>query len=164
MKKTLVALLVAVSSPLLSFAADAPARPDIEELLKVMRTEQSMQAVMEQVKQMIPQMMSNMAAQRKLSPEAVEKTKPMQAKLVALIQNELSWKKFKPEIAAIYAESMTPEEVKGIIAFYKSPAGQAFLDKQPIIIQKTMVMQQKIMQGLTPKIQAMVESEIKAAQ
>ena len=155
---------MAVLSPLLSFAVDAPARPDIEELLKVMRTEQSMQSVMEQVKQMIPQMMASMAAQRKLSPEAAEKTKPMQAKLLALIQDELSWKKFKPEITAIYAESMTPEEVKGIIAFYKSPAGQAFLDKQPIIIQKTMAMQQKIMQGLTPKIQAMVESEMKAAQ
>ena len=48
---------------------------------------------------------------------------------------------------------------KGLIAFYKTPAGQAFLDKQPLLMQKTMEMTQKRMMEMTPKVQEMIKQE-----
>jgi len=158
MKKCFLAILLAFSSPLLALADTA--RPDIEELLTVMRVEQSMQSAMDQVKQMVLQMMANIAAQSGASPQEVGKMAPLQGKIVTMMVEEMSWKKMKPQIAAIYAQSLTPEEVKGIIAFYKSPAGQAFLDKQPVIIKNTMGMQQQIMMNLMPKIQTLIKSEV----
>lgn len=160
MKKCFLAMLLAFSSPLLALAETA--RPDVDELLTVMRAERSMQSAMDQVKQMIPQMMANMAAQSGASPEEAAKMAPLQGKIMAIMMEEMSWKKMKPQMAAIYAESLTPEEVKGVIAFYKSPAGQAYLDKEPVIMKKTMEMQQNMMMGLMPKIQAAVKSELES--
>jgi len=162
MKKAIITLLLTFS-PLFSFAQAPAARPDIEELLTVMRVEKTMQSAMEQVKKMIPQMTANLTAQAKLPPEAMEKSKAMQEKIFALVQDEMSWEKRKGDFAQVYAESLTPEEVKGIVAFYKSPAGQAFLNKQPVIMQKTMVMQQKMMMDMMPKIQALVKAEAEGA-
>jgi hypothetical protein len=162
MKKTALSLILAVfAAPLLSLAQDA-ARPDVEEMLATMRIEKTMQAAMSQVKKMVPQMAAQMAG-GSLSAEDASKVAAMQQKIVGLVEKEMSWPNIKPEIVKIYSETLTPQEVKGITAFYKSPAGQAFLDKQPAIMEKTMQWQQKMMAGLMPKIQELVKSEIEAA-
>jgi len=164
MKKCLLALVVAVASPLCALAQETAVRPDIEELFTVMRMEKTMQNAMEQVKKMVPQMTANMMSKMSDMPaDAAKKAQASQEKVMALIQEEMNWAKFKPMMAEVYAESLTPEEVKGITAFYKSPAGQAFLDKQPVIMQKSMVMQQKLMMDMMPKIQALLKAEMGAA-
>ena len=162
MKKYCLALLLACS-PLFTYAQTPANRPDVDELLSVMRVEKTMQSAMEQVKKVIPQMTASIAAQNKLSPEAAQKSTAMQEKIFALVQEEMNWQKRKADFSQIYAESLTPEEVQGIIAFYKSPAGQAFLDKQPVIMQKTMAMQQKMMMEMMPKMQALIKAETEAA-
>jgi len=166
MKKYFLALFLVFTSPLFAIAGDTAIRPDIEELFTVMRIEKTMQNSMDQVMKMIPKMTASMTSQAasKLPPAEAEKVSArsqiMQEKSMALLQEEMSWEKMKGPMSQVYAESLTPEEVKGITAFYKSPAGQAFLDKQPVIMQKTMAMTQKMMIGLTPKIQALVQTEI----
>ena len=166
MKKYFLILLLAFTSPLFALADDAAIRPDIEELFTVMRMEKTMQNSMDQTMKMIPKMTAGMASQTlsKLPPAEAEKvsarTQKMQEKSMALVQEEMSWEKMKGPMAQVYAESLTPEEVKGITAFYTSPAGQAFLDKQPVIMQKTMAMTQKMMMDLMPKIQALVQTEL----
>lgn len=158
MKKYCITLLLAIS-PLFSFADTAAIRPDVDELLTVMRVEKTMQSAMEQVRKVLPQMTASIAAQAKISPESAQKSAELQDKIFKLVQDEMSWEKRKADFAQIYSESLTPQEVQGIIAFYKSPAGQAFLDKQPIIMQKTMAMQQKMMMDMMPKMQALIKSE-----
>lgn len=164
MKKLLLPLLLALCvSPLLSLAQQAAApvaRPDVEELLTIMRVEKTMQDAMAQVKKIMAQ---TIAAQPKLSAEESTKTTAMQEKIFGLIEQEMSWQNIKPAMVQIYGESLTPDEVKGITDFYKSPAGQAFLDKQPVIMEKTVAWQQKMMAGLMPKIQAAVQSEVGAS-
>ena len=113
------------------------------------------QSAIEQMKNM----MAGVAKQTNVSPDAGEKGKAMQDKMFALIESEMSWDKMRAEYAKLYADVFTPEEVKGLIAFYKSPSGQAFLDKQPILMQKTMEMAQKRIMNLTPKIQEMIKQE-----
>ncbi len=140
---------------LLISAQDKIARPDIDELLTLTRVQQMSESAIEQMKNM----MAGVAKQTNISPDAVEKSKDMQDKMFALIESEMSWDKMRAEYAKVYAEVFTPEEVKGLIAFYKSPSGQAFLDKQPILMQKTMEMAQKRMMDLTPKIQGMIKQE-----
>lgn len=163
MKKYLFLILLTLS-PLFTFAETPAIRPDVEELLSVMRVEKTMQDVMEQVKKMMAsQMAATIANQAKMTPEDTKKMEVIQGKIFSLIQDEMSWQKIKGDLGQVYAESLTPDEVKGITAFYKSPAGQAFLDKQPIIVQKSMAMQQKMMANLMPKIQALVQAEVQPA-
>jgi hypothetical protein len=165
MKKCLLALIVAFASPLFALAQEPAIRPDIEELFTVMRLEKTMQNAMDQSMKMVQKMTGGMAAQAlsKLPPEAAAKATAMQQKMqektMALVQEEMSWKKLKGAMGQVYTESLTPEEVKGVTAFYKSPAGQAFLDKQPVIMQKSMAVTQKMMMEMMPKLQALIQAE-----
>jgi uncharacterized protein len=155
MKKCLVVVLLLFSFALLISAEDKSARPDIDELLTLTRVQKMSESAIEQMKNM----MAGVAKQTNVSPGASERAKAAQDKMFALIEGEMSWDKMKAEYARVYAEVFTPEEVKGLIAFYKSPTGQALLDKQPILMQKTMEMAQKRMVDLTPKIQEMIKQE-----
>lgn len=163
MKKYCASLLLACISPLLAWADQAQPRPDVEELLTVMRVEQTLQSSMGQIKKMIPQMTANMLKQMPgATAHSAEKAAAMQQKVFALVEEEMSWPKIKGDFVQIYSEALTPEETKGIIAFYKSPAGQAFLDKQPLLMEKSIQFQQKLMSGLIPKMQALVKEEAAA--
>ena len=156
MNKHYLTLLLALC-PLFSFAQAPVSRTDVEELRTVMRVEKTMQTAMEQVKKMATSQVAR-SLTGQTSPDDAQKVQAIQDKIFALIQDEMNWQKIKDDCGRIYAESLTPEEIKGIIAFYKSPVGQAYLDKQPVVLQKTMAMQQKMMMGLMPKIQTIIQS------
>lgn len=158
MKKYFVAALLVFSFGLLIFADEKVARPDIDELLTLMRTQKMSEDAIGQMKNM----MAGAMKQTNVSPDVAEKTKAIQDKVFALIESDMSWDKMKGDYAKVYAEVFTPDGVKGIIAFYKSPAGQAFLDKQPLLMQKTMAMAQKRMMDVMPKIQEISKQESQA--
>ncbi|TJZ73208.1 DUF2059 domain-containing protein [Chitiniphilus eburneus] len=41
----------------------------------------------------------------------------------------------KPDYIKLYRDTFTQEEIDGLIAFYKTPAGQALVDKMPLVLQ-----------------------------
>ena len=47
----------------------------------------------------------------------------------------------------------TEEEIREIIAFYRSPAGQALLDGMPQAMEETMRVTQLMMQDFMPRLQ-----------
>ena len=49
----------------------------------------------------------------------------------AVIREELSWARLKPDFAAIYAETFSQHEIDGLIAFYQGPIGSALVAKMP---------------------------------
>ena len=90
----------------------------------------------------------------------------MKNRMVALIQGELAWEKLEPMYLRLYKESFTEEEVAGMLSFYKTPAGQAVINKMPVLVQKTMLEVQKTISGVTPqmqKIQGDFVAEMQAA-
>lgn len=155
MKNYILAVLLVLLFPLLIFSEDKIARPDIDELLSLVRAEKMSESAIEQMKSM----MAAVAKQTNAPPDAAEKSQAIHDKMFALIESEMGWNKMKMEYAKVYAEVFSPEEVKGLIAFYKTPAGQAFLDKQPLLMQKTMTMAQTRMMQVMPKIQEMIKQE-----
>jgi uncharacterized protein len=50
---------------------------------------------------------------------------------------------FAAGIAEIYAHTFTGDELRQVTAFYRSPVGQRFLEKMPVIAQESMAMGQK---------------------
>ena len=86
--------------------------------------------------------------------------------MVALLQGELAWKKIEPMYIRLYKESFTEEEIAGMMAFYKTPAGQAVLHKIPVLMKKIIPELQEMTFRMTPKIQKIEEdflTEMKAA-
>jgi hypothetical protein len=151
----LLSTLLAFSLPILAFGADDAARPDIDELLTISRVQKMSDSVMDQVKAG----MAAVAKQAGSSGAAAGNQKKMQDDMFDFIKSEMSWDKMKVEYGKMYAEVFTPDEIKQLIAFYKTPTGQMFLDKQPLLVQKSMAMGQNMMIGLMPKIQEMVREE-----
>jgi hypothetical protein len=90
----------------------------------------------------------------------------MRKGMVALMQGALAWEKIEPMYLRLYKESFTEEEVAGMLSFYKTPAGQAVINKMPVMMQKTMLELQKMMSGMAPQMQKIQQdfvAELKAA-
>jgi hypothetical protein len=62
-----------------------------------------------------------------LTPEQTKESEELQGKLATILASALSWEKLKPIYVKLYADTYTEQEMDGIIAFYKSPAGEAML-------------------------------------
>ena len=59
--------------------------------------------------------------------------------------------------------ALTQEEVDGLIAFYESPAGQAYIAKMPAVAQKSMAPMQNPMIPMIRKLQASAEEFVKGS-
>src|ERR1019366_4745218 len=101
------------------------------------------------------QMMKGMLAQTDMPAEQRAKAGEMQGKMMALVAASLS--KSKPAIAKVYTDTYTEEEIDGILAFYKSPAGKAFIQKMPEVMQRLMPVMMQMMGDLQPEIKTMME-------
>jgi hypothetical protein len=101
---------------------------------------------------------------KNLPPEALAKSKEISNKVFASMKEELSPEKMKEMFVSVYSDVFTEEEVRAIIDFYKTPAGQAFVDKQPLVMQRTMAFMQEKMGVIMPKIQAAAEESVKEAE
>lgn len=69
-----------------------------------------------------------------------------------VISRYLTWDKMKDDFISVYTEIFTEDEMKGMIAFYRTPSGQALLKKQPLLLQRTMEVSQKWVEDAMPKI------------
>ena len=157
MKKLVGLLLVGWMLGATAGLAQEPARQALaEELLVAMDMPGSIEKSFAMMKQMLPAQMEKMnpaAGPAKTSANVSEQT----AKMMDMMAEALSWDKIKADYVALYAETFTAAELKDLIAFYKSPAGQAFTKKQPELTRRSVEMSQKLMMQIMPKIQAMTK-------
>lgn len=62
---------------------------------------------------------------------------------------------FVGKSAQIYARAFTDAELRDAIAFFNSPTGQKFLDKQPQLMQEGAVLGQSLMAAKQPELRAL---------
>lgn len=121
----------------------------IEELLKVSNMESLSQQVYTQIRVMTSKQLDSIAGSEKTKAEAAQRAD----RLLAQIQDRFSWDKMKPEYVRLYDEVYSDAEITGILAFYESPAGQAYLTRMPQLMAKSMEMAQSRMADVMPEIQ-----------
>jgi hypothetical protein len=149
LKLAVVAMMLGAFGAL---AQDAGKAAKVEEMLRLTKTDEMMQQVMSQMKTM-----SMDQFEKNLPPEEKAKAREQQQKIFDLVSAKMSWEKFKPAIVQIYAEVYTDEELDGILAFYRSPAGHAMIEKMPQLMSRTMAVAQKLMGDIQPEIEKMVK-------
>jgi hypothetical protein len=64
-------------------------------------------------------------------------------------------------LAIIYSSNFSAEELRTVTAFYKTPAGQKFLQKQPILVQQSMTAGQKFGQSVAADMQKRMIEELR---
>jgi hypothetical protein len=158
-QRILAVFLLPLALPVL---AQGATEASIDRLFTAMHVQSSVDGMYGMVEKMMKQGMSQAfpgeptAAQRK----AMDSTA---ASFAAVMREELSWERMRPQLLRIYSETFTEAEVLGIVAFYESPAGQAFVAKMPALLQKSMEMNQERMKELMPRMRAAVEKAAREA-
>jgi hypothetical protein len=136
-----------------ALADEASKNAKIEEMLRMTNASQMIGQVFEQMKAMEAAQLSKMD----IPPDKRQAADQIQQKVIQLLQDALSWEKLKPKMIEIYASTFTEEEIDGILGFYKSPAGQAMLQKMPQLVQRSMAMTQQMAQEILPQVQKLLQ-------
>lgn len=122
------------------------------ELLECMKFERNMEQSFAVARQMQMAQVKSMT----LSTFDAKAAKEVRERAMNYLQQELSWKNLKEEFVTAYAEVFTEEELAGLVAFYKSPAGKSYVEKVPTLMQRSGEITQKRMVEIGPKIRSMV--------
>jgi hypothetical protein len=154
-------IAIVISFALLASVGAASAGGEIqrtmaEELMKLTKVDQQMAAVRTQIQQAVTAQMDAMT----IPEDQKEQAARMQKKMIDLIFEELSWKNLKDDMINVYADVFTQEELAGLINFYRSPLGQALVEKGPELSKRTIAVSQSHAQSLMPRIQQMMEDEV----
>lgn len=161
MKKILVAFALGMLTAV-SFA-QTPSTASIDELLRVTKADQIADAVMAPMEQVMRQSVTASLQGKQVSAQERESIEKFIPKALEVARNELAFANLRPMYTQIYQESFTQEEIDGLIAFYKSPAGLAFTNKMPLVMQKTMLIMQTKMQPMMQRMQAAMKQAIDEA-
>lgn len=151
--KTLAFLCLSCVLVPAAFADEATKSAKIEELLKLTNADRMISQMFDQIKTIETTQLNSM----NIAPDQRPLVQQTQEQILQLLQNALSWDKMKPAITKVYSETFTEEEIDGISNFYKTPAGQALLQKMPTLIQRSMQMGQQMVADIMPQIEKMNE-------
>jgi uncharacterized protein len=147
-----------------SAAAAPPQGPAIEEaaeLLRSMKFEEMMTKSIEQQKEMMEKMFRQMGQQG--GQQMDERALAQQMRFIEEFHKLLDWGGMQEDIAKAYGETFTREELKGLIDFYSTPAGQGFVDKQGELMQKMSELMQPRIMGAMARMQPLIEEMAREA-
>ena len=161
-KSTFILALLACTTAMAAPPSDA----SIQELLEITQARKMIDGMLVQMEGQM-----DIAIQKSLNgkvPSTSEQQviSKMKEKMMALERSELAWEKFEPLILRINKETFTAEEVQGMLAFYKTAAGQALINKMPQLMEKTMANAQAMIGAMVPRMQAIQKefaADMKAA-
>jgi hypothetical protein len=154
-------LVLALSFPLTARADDASHRAKAQELMALLHTQEMVEHIADSLKKQLPD-----AATSVIGANPTPDKKTGAASFVKhaddLIDTQLSWSNLQSAFTDIYVKNFTEEQLDGIIAFYKSPAGLALLTTMPTINnQVNQYGDQKII-DLKPQIKQLYDDFVKS--
>ena len=161
MRELLTTALIALAIGQANAASASP--ESIEELLVATKSEAMMDSMYRNVGQIMRQSMQKVVAGKLLAPEQQQILDALPGKFVAVMRTELTWDALKPQYVQLYRETFDQEEIDGLLAFYRSTAGQAFVNMMPTVLQKSMAISQSRMQTLLPRMRAAIEQALAEA-
>jgi hypothetical protein len=145
------------SSPLVAIAA-TPSDGSIEELLAVTKVQDLVDSTFLTVERQLRQAIQQAVAGKDVSADQQRTLNGSMQKFVASMRAEFNWDVVRPMYVQAYKETFDQAEIDGMVAFYKTPAGQAYATKLPQLSQKMTAAAQSrlqpILQRMRPALQA----------
>lgn len=162
MRKVFLSLLL--SSSALVCHAEPPTTESVEALLAATKSESILDTLSANMEQTLRTGMTQSMAGRRITPQQQSFLDNAPQQFAALIKEELTWAHLKPMYVQLYQESFTQEEVDGLLAFYRSPAGEALTKKMPVVAQKTLVLVQQRVQPMLERMKVLTAKAMAEAQ
>ena len=146
-------VLLALAAPAIAQSNSPEARAAAKELVETMRA-------VDQIKNLVPLFM------QQLKPAIVQGRPEVERDYSAIIPSLLQamnsrLSEFVDATAAIYAANLTVDEMKQMTAFYRTPVGQKFLEKMPVIMQQSLAMGQKFGEQLVGDLRTNMIDELR---
>ena len=155
----LVACAIALAT-LAGGAHAAASAESVDRLMQAMRVQAQLEMIYSQtLPAMQTAMKQSLGAQMK-SEEAQRMYDTVMPRVNAVIREELSWARLKPDFAAIYAETFSQQEIDGLVAFYQGPVGSALVAKMPQLAQRSTQLMQQRMGPLMQKVMQVTKEEV----
>lgn len=136
-------------------SADAPAsEASVRELLAVTQAQKSVDSALSKVDGSMQAFFRKRMEGRKLTDEQQKLLDDMRTKILQIVREELNWADMEPVYIEMYRKNFTQGEVDGMLAFYRTSAGQALITKLPGVLQQTLQVTQNKMQTMLPRLMA----------
>jgi len=143
-------------------------REQMKKLFEVLRMREQfdrvmsmMSASMEQaVRQGMEQALAQVPAAQQLNGDQQSQLEGIMSKYMKKAMNVYSADEMIEDATAVYQRHMTRSDVDTYIAFYSSPAGQRFLDAQPVITREYMPIVVKKAQDRSKQLDSEMTQEI----
>ncbi len=142
-------------SPEVVPAAQQPTSEQLTRLFEVMRIKEQMasasrmmpQLMQQQFTAQVKQMQKDHPEMQSLSPEQQQAYSKVMSKYMNQAMTLYTTDEMMADMGAVYRKHLSGADVDGIIAFYRSPAGQHMLDMTPAIMQEFMPQAMERMQS-----------------
>lgn len=152
MRRWAVMLVLVIVTASYARADEASKRAKVEELVAVMHLDRQMDQMMSLMKAQVEQTVHNVPGMESLTTAQKKAVSDFQDKAFQLVADSMSWKALEPDFVSLYSQNFTEDELDGMIAFYKSPSGQAVLNKMPQLMTASMQLVQQKMMVIQPKL------------
>jgi hypothetical protein len=155
-------LLLATAMAGVAHAADATSKhAKVRELFELT----SMETRVDQIRASALGQLHAMAAQQFAAAGLSDQNKSVLAyydKLNSLVASKYDWAQLEPKYEQVYVDLYTEEELDGILAFYRSPVGHAFLAKSPEATRQVLALSKQQLDTLAPQVQQLTNDYLDA--
>jgi uncharacterized protein len=157
----LAGLLLAGSA----LADSSPASDEsVRQLLELTEAHKLIDAAKSQVNAMVTAALQDAVQGKTLTPAREAVVENMHVKMIAMVDEMLNWDTLLPMYMRIYRESFTQDELDGMTAFYKTPAGQAVVKKMPAVMQRVLGEMQVMLKPMQEKIRQIQQQTVRELQ
>jgi len=147
-------------SPSSPGTSSAPTEASIKQLLEVAQAHKLIDSVMAQMDNLMQQTIAQATQGQKIPPRVQKDIDQRRGEIIAMMKELLDWTKLEPLYVRVYQKTFSQQEVDGMIAFYKTPAGQAVIAKMPTVMQETIEEMQQMMGPVMQKMQKMQQDVV----
>lgn len=126
------ALVFALTLPIAARADDASQRAKAEQLVSIQHTQKTVEQIAENITTQIDQV-ADRAAGPDATPDQKAKIDSFKKQVSQVVDASLGWDAMKLAVVDLYVKNFTEDQLDAILAFYKTPAGAALLEKMPEI-------------------------------
>lgn len=147
-------------------ADEASHRAKAEQMLTVTKSDTQMQTQLAALEARINELAKQQSGVAPLNPEQTKLTDAYQKQIHDITLDEVGFEKIRPLIVQYYVDSFSEAELDGILAFYKTQAGQALITKTPDLAMKSTALVQNRIKEMQPKLATVTQeyvAKLKAA-
>lgn len=154
--------VVMVMVPVGARADEASKQAKVKELFAVMHMDHNLDRMMSAMQRQVQVTAQSAPGAETLTPEKKKLQDEFVTNSMKVVEANFGWTVLEPAYVKLYSDTYTEAELDGILAFYKSPAGQAMLAKTPELASGVMEIVHSRMGDFQPKMEALQELYVKA--